>query len=187
VKQKQAEANLTIVKEQCHTFLASVLSFIDASAIEQDQYLSPTALPSVSAYIAMRSHTSAVRPCLALIELCQFTTLPAHVIADSAMQRIWDAVNTLISYTNDVMSLKKEMRAGQVENLVPLLYVACGGSLERAMNEVKGLIEGAARDVDAAEKELVEKFAGEEEQVREGIRKVVDGCKFACTANLSWR
>jgi hypothetical protein len=135
----------------------------------------------------MRSDTSAVRPCLALIELCQYTTLPTHVMADSAMQRIWDAVNTVISFTNDIVSLKKETRAGQVENLVPLLYVACGGSLDRAMDEIARLIEGAARDMDAAEKELVEKFAGEEEEVREGIRKVVDGCKFACTANLRWR
>jgi hypothetical protein len=128
-----------------------------------------------------------MRPCLALIELGQSTTLPTHVLTDPAMQRIWEAVNTLISFTNDVMSLKKETRAGQVENLVPLLYVACGGSLKRAMGEAARLIERAARDVDAAEKELVERFAGEEEEVREGIRKFVDGSKFACTANLSWR
>jgi hypothetical protein len=143
-------------------------------------------LPSVKDYIRLRMDSSGVTACLALTELCYRIANPRNTGADDAeMQKIWGATNLIISLTNDILSMKKEIAQGQVDSIIPLLYLE-SGSLHAAKEAVTQLIADAVNQLDNAESRIMERGDVDLTQ-RAYLAKMVDGCKYACTGNLYWR
>lgn len=170
------------------TFLNELLRFVRATETEQQRHLSRYT-PTIEEYIHVRMSTSAVTPCLALNELCYGIELPRSVMKDPDMQRIWEATNVIISLMNDVLSLKKEVALGQIDTIVPLLYLE-HGSLETAMEIVEDFLVDAVKDLDAAEVSMLERYGSTGDFCSSqllDIQKMIDSCKYACTGNLNWR
>lgn len=128
--------------------------------------------------------SGAVRVCLALSEFAYNILLPQEVMADSDMAVIWDATNVIICLMNDILSFKKEFIQGQVDSILPVLYVE-HGSMSIAMSIATGVIKRAVENLDAAADRLLERH-GQTPTLRKDLVKFIDTCKYACTGNLSW-
>ena len=74
---------------------------------------------------------------------------------------------------------------GQVDTLIPLLYVQ-NGTLEAAMAEALDIIKAAIARFDIAAHQLLERYAFNK-VLHDNLEKFVHACRCACTANLNWR
>jgi hypothetical protein len=170
--------------EQSRTFLHEILRYVRATETEQQRALDGH-LPTIDEYMQCRKSTSAVGFCLALIEFCYRIELPRYVLEDPDMLKIWDAVNIIISLINDTLSFKKEIAQDQIDSVVPLLYLE-HGSLDTAMKVVEKWTTQAVKDVDEAAASILRRYSADS-ALQANIQKMIDGCKYACTAKLSWR
>ncbi|KAI0143932.1 terpenoid synthase [Hypoxylon sp. NC0597] len=141
-------------------------------------------LPTVEEYVRRRLGSGAVRVCFATIEYAYGITLPQQIRDDEAMQRIWHEANVIIYTTNDILSVKKEVAQSQVDSLVPLLSLKLG-SVQAAMNQAVDIVRSSIQRFNAAESEILDRYSTMP-KVQEDIHKFIDGCKYACTSNLSW-
>ncbi|KAI9698295.1 MAG: hypothetical protein M1820_007565 [Bogoriella megaspora] len=117
-------------------FMSELEYFVDMEREEQAATFSPR-LSTSEEYRRRRDGTSATRLLLILTDYAYGFELPEkyYPTNNPHMQAIWFAANVITSTNNDILSLKKEIGAGQVEILVPLLYVENGFSLQRATDE----------------------------------------------------
>ena len=76
-----------MVLEQLLTFLHEVLRYVRVTETEQKRALDGR-LPTIDKYIQCRKSTSAVGPCLALIELCYGIELPRYILQDPHLLKI---------------------------------------------------------------------------------------------------
>lgn len=72
----------------------------------------------------------------------------------------------------------------QVDSLIPLL-VKDLDSVQGAVDHSSGLIIQSVQALDEAEEILKERY-GSDAKYKE-MCQFIDGCKYACTANLNWR
>jgi hypothetical protein len=96
-------------------------------------------IPDAASYCAMRLFTSAVYPCLLLIELTEGLRLPSEVYDNPDVQRLAKMTNNVISWANDIVSLEKERRQGDVHNLALILSHEQKLSLQAAVDRVGAL------------------------------------------------
>jgi hypothetical protein len=99
--------------------------------------------------------SGAVRVLLALSEFAYKMLLPTHVMADQDMTKLWNATNITICLMHDTLSFKKEYAQGQVDSILPVLYVE-HHSLEAATSVAANLLLESIRSVDSrvAEEQL---------------------------------
>jgi 5-epi-alpha-selinene synthase len=74
--------------------------------------------PSVRDYIAQRPLTGGLITDVDLIDLTEHIDLPDDVRAHAVLQRLTSMANNVVCWSNDIISLEKELRHGDVHNLV---------------------------------------------------------------------
>jgi len=168
---------------QIKTFLDELRFFITMSEEEQMYQMTPK-LPTVEEYSNRRMGSSAVRVCLAITEYAFGITLPDGVMKDEDMENIWNETNIIISTTNDILSIKKEVAQDQVDTLIPLLADRLG-SPQASIDRSSQIVEESVRRLDAASERLLARYA-HDEKTRADLGKFIEGCQYACTANLNW-
>ncbi|KAI1268955.1 terpenoid synthase [Xylariaceae sp. FL1019] len=178
------KAVLQAYEEHVQGFLDELLFFIRMCEEEQKIFDRPT-LPTVEEYMERRMGSSAVRVFFAITEYACGISLPKKTMNDETMQRIWHEANIIISITNDVLSMKKEIAHSQVvDSVIPLLMVTLE-SAQAAIERAEVIVESSVQALDrAAEELLAREFSSP--GVHEDMRKFIDGIKYACTANLNW-
>ncbi|XXH02823.1 hypothetical protein Hte_009210 [Hypoxylon texense] len=72
----------------------------------------------------------------------------------------------------------------QVDTLIPLLVVRLG-SVQAAVDYATDMIRSSIQRLEVAEKDILNRY--ETDPKAQDIQRYIDGCKFACTANLNWR
>jgi hypothetical protein len=92
-------------------------------------------IPSLEDYTKMRPFTGALLADIEAIEIIEKITLPQAVKDQALLQRMIQACNNLVCWTNDVFSCLKESKQGDVHNLVLVLQHANKCSLQEAINE----------------------------------------------------
>ncbi|KAI0159689.1 terpenoid synthase [Xylariaceae sp. FL1272] len=171
-------------EDHVHGFLDELLFFIRMCEEEQKIFDRPT-LPSVEEYMERRMGSSAVRVFFAITEYACGVILPKEVRNDETMERIWHEANIIISITNDVLSMKKEIAHSQVvDSVIPLLMVTVG-SAQAAIERAEVIVRSSVQALDRAAEQILEREFSSPE-VHEDVRKFIDGIKYACTANLNW-
>ncbi|EYF00967.1 terpene synthase family protein [Chondromyces apiculatus] len=90
-------------------------------------------IPSLAEYIAMRPYTGAVIPCFDIILLTNAIDLPERIHDHPLVEATLLTANRIICYSNDILSLSKEIRHGDVYNLVILIQHEQGCSREEAI------------------------------------------------------
>ncbi|KAI6781733.1 Microbial Terpene synthase-like protein [Emericellopsis cladophorae] len=168
---------------QIKTFLDELRFFITMSEEEQMYQMTPN-IPTVEEYSNRRMGSSAVRVCLAITEYAFGITLPDEVMKDEDMENIWNETNIIISTTNDILSIKKEVAQDQVDTLVPLLADRLG-SPQASIDCSSQIVEESVKRLDAASERLLARYA-HDEKTRADLGKFIEGCQYACTANLNW-
>ncbi|KAK7959921.1 uncharacterized protein PG986_004775 [Apiospora aurea] len=100
-----------------------------------------------------------------------------------AMERVVLDCAKLCVLVNEILSLKKEFREGQLENLCLLSGNAEGISIHAAVAKVKQLIQSHYRSCDAAVGRLPWTA---DEQVNENMRRYVQCCQRIATGTAQW-
>ena len=160
--------------------------FMEKSEVEQRVRLQAQ-IVTIEDFWQYRLGTSAVRVVLCLNEYCNETALPSHLMQDHAMAALWDLTNINICNVNDLLSVKKEIAHGSVESLVPILY-ATRRDAQAVADEVMKTVHFTVAEFDAVAKRLVERCKERENlETVKVLAAFVEGCRYHCTGNLSWR
>lgn len=120
-------------------FRASVAAYF-ASQVWEATNRAHGRIPAQDEYIRMRRITGALDTGIVLIDLAAHLTLPAEVRTSPLVTNLCDAANDIVCWTNDLVSLAKEMARGDVHNLVVVLHHQRGGTLQAATNAVAQMI-----------------------------------------------
>jgi hypothetical protein len=102
----------------------------------------------------MRRDAGAVMPSFDLIEFAAATALPAGVYYSRAYQRLLTTAADVVCWTNDLMTLEKEMTYGDTHNLVCVVSEAAGMTLDQAIDDVIARTDRRIELFLAAEQEL---------------------------------
>ncbi|KAK8113060.1 terpenoid synthase [Apiospora sp. TS-2023a] len=90
-----------------------------------------------------------------------------------------------IMESNDILSLKKEIAQSQVDSLIPLLFLELG-STQAAIDRGADMVKASIGRFEAAEEGLLARYSNSPDSGRV-LKDYIDGCKYACTANVNWR
>ncbi|KAG9242949.1 isoprenoid synthase domain-containing protein [Calycina marina] len=171
-------------ESQRQRLLSEIQLFMRMSRSEQQIRLLGR-LPSLEEYWTFRMGTSAVYIGVASGEYANRCPLPASIMDSQTMRDIWDETNIIISITNDLLSLKKEIRQGCVDSVVPLTCAALM-DVDLAIQDVVAQLEASRQRFEVAARDLETQNAGESEEMRERIRHFIRVCQTNCTGNLIW-
>jgi 5-epi-alpha-selinene synthase len=139
-------------------------------------------IPDAASYCAMRLFTSAVYPCLMLIELTEDLHLPPEVYDHPNVQRLAQMTNNVISWANDIVSLEKELRQGDVHNLALILSHEQKLSLQAAVDRVGALHDAEVQTFITISQQLPSFSPAVDIEVQ----RYVVGMRFWMRANLDW-
>lgn len=90
-------------------------------------------IPSTDEYVHMRPLTAGLAIDEAFLSLVDQLRLPAHVYAHPAVQALTQHANRAVCWSNDIISLDKELQGGDVHNLVLVLRQERGMGLQDAL------------------------------------------------------
>ncbi len=73
-----------------------------------------------------------------------------------------------------------------MDSLIPLLFVTHGHNAQAAVDHATRYLEESIMQFNFAADALLKSNAGDE-LFEADLAQFVNGCRFACTANLNWR
>ncbi len=162
-------------------FRASVEQYFQANVWEASNR-SLGCLPDSATYRSFRPFTSAVYPCLLLIELAENLQLPAHTVGHPTFQRLSLLANNVISFSNDIVSCHKERAQGDVHNLVLIYEKELAIPFARAVERVAALHDADVREFIA----LSERLPPFTPAVQANLQQYVTGMRYWMRANWDW-
>lgn len=112
--------------------------------------------PGFTAYRSMRPYTSAVYTCFSLFHVTDGLEYTDDYRRDRAILELERTASLIISYCNDLQSLEKELRHGDVHNAVVVLMRERGISLDEAADLVTELHNQEMRAYLSLEEQVVE-------------------------------
>ncbi|MBW4616747.1 MAG: terpene synthase [Desmonostoc vinosum HA7617-LM4] len=138
--------------------------------------------PDIDGYMLIRRLSLGGYLCLALVEFCNYLTIPDFLRNHEVMKQLKIKTINILAWCNDIFSLYREISSGDVHNLVWLIHYQQQVSLEQAMlkatemhdQEVKSLI-----DLEAS----ISSF-GDELDIE--LKKYIAGIHSWIYANLAW-
>ncbi len=89
--------------------------------------------PDVATFMHQRQYVSGVYTMLMFIELCERIELPPNLRGASVVRRLNRLTNNVIAWSNDLFSLEKELRHGELFNLPSALRSEYGLTLQAAV------------------------------------------------------
>jgi 5-epi-alpha-selinene synthase len=101
--------------------------------------------PEIAMYIQMRQDAGAMHLALDYIDLAEHVELPPEIYEGTLMQALLLAINNIVCWQNDIVSVEKEMAHGDFSNLVLVLRKAYGYSLQGAVERANELITAEIR------------------------------------------
>ncbi|KAK8859080.1 terpene synthase [Apiospora arundinis] len=131
-------------------------------------------LPDPWHHLELRCDDIGVRPSVTQIEYAMGLELPDRVVLGCAQ---------LCVLVNEILSLEKEFRAGQLENLCLLFVNAESITIHAAISKVKALIRKRYRSCEDAIARLP---WSDDEQVNDNIRQYVQCCQRIATGTAQW-
>ncbi|KAI1807197.1 terpenoid synthase [Daldinia bambusicola] len=171
-------------EEQRKTFLGHFERYIDSTVLEAEADLSTT-LPSLKRYWEVRILTSGMGILLGVTEFATGVKLPTSVVTSAAYSTLWTTTVVINSIVNDLISFKKEMKAGSVLSSVAILYSQVDNldaAVQMSLAHLKILVDEFDRTADM----LLTKFPLSPEEI-EPVSKVIDTLRMVNTGNLYWR
>lgn len=102
--------------------------------------------PDINTYVTMRRKTGGVYIDSDLIEITDRIHLSPEVFYHPAVRSLRDASGNILCWSNDLLSLEKELRSGEgVHNLVFVVQRSSNLSLEEAVSRVAGMHDAEMR------------------------------------------
>jgi hypothetical protein len=168
---------------QCQRFYDEIARFMVASETEQRARLRGD-IPTLKEYWKFRLGTSAVYIGSAAGEYSMSSQISSDVMNCSSMQAVWDETNVIISITNDLLSLRKEMQLGCIDSIVPLTF-ASTNNIQQAISESVAALRASKERFDEAARTLVSD--GDEDLTYKQVQMFIQIQRSNCVGNLIWR
>lgn len=150
------------------------ISFIESltecfrALVWETHYRMSRKIPLVEDYLYYRQYTGSVLVVFHFIERCK-ERKEHHPL----LLKITSHANNIINLTNDIMSLRKELRLGDVHNLVICIREQKQISLEEAIDEVKRMHDYELKQYLKLEQELLKEK--EVKQFIKGLQSSISG------------
>ncbi|KAK2806370.1 hypothetical protein FQN51_007414 [Onygenales sp. PD_10] len=141
-----------------------------------------TYLPPVEEYIEERIVNIGVYPTMDLIPFVSGLEISREIMQHKAMRTIRYHIVRIVTLTNDLFSVKKEIKDGQYDNIVPLLMTCKGMTLQEAVDYTVELVEESYHAVDDSEKQLPA-LEGKE---KEDLAEYVEQLRWQATGSVLW-
>ncbi|GAA3677464.1 hypothetical protein GCM10022267_75400 [Lentzea roselyniae] len=133
--------------------------------------------PDLGAYVALRRRSGAVETCVDLIERMPHAR---HTDITSDVEALRLAANDVVCWSNDVLSVHKEVRHGEMTNLVAVLHNATGMSWSGALNAAAEMVSARTVEFDDLRRKLTRPGAAPE------LVTFVNGLKWWISGSLHW-
>ncbi|KAL4877351.1 isoprenoid synthase domain-containing protein [Aspergillus karnatakaensis] len=177
--------NEKIRQDVCEILLATMLPFVDSVDTVDSIYAQDT-VPTIAQYWHRRDLTAAVYPVIATLFFIHNATTSVSNLRNPDLAKLWKHTSYIVHITNDILSMPKEARDGQIEGLVPVLMMNYGLDCATAIEWSVQLAKDEARGIRAVEKQLLH-----EESKNDGVRKLladvfIDGCKDVAMGLINW-
>jgi 5-epi-alpha-selinene synthase len=102
-------------------------------------------IPDLATYTKMRLHTGAVFSCFDLIGITEDIDPQAAFLEYACMQQLMVMANHHICWINDIFGLEKEMREGNMNNLVLVLQRHHRSPLQMAVDKAMAMCDAEMR------------------------------------------
>lgn len=176
--------------DQRQRFFDEIVRFMAASEVEQICRLQDRIF-TLREYWSVRVGTSAVYIGSAAGEfsMSSGSPLPLEVMRSSEMQALWDETNIIISITNDLLSLRKEMKLGCIDSIIPLTF-ALTQDIQTAVDQSVAALKASKERFDEAARKLLSDdnscFKATPE-IKSRLAEFIQVQRSNCVGNLIWR
>lgn len=145
-------------------------------------------LPSLEQFLKVRRDSIGVQPCLDFTERCGGYTLPDELHGSSPLREMREITGDVVIFVNDIVSLVKELAAGDVNNSVIVLREQKGCTLDQSVAYIAARANAhLARFAQlAATLPKVLSERGTLAEVRGHIDHYVEGMGHLMAGNLAW-
>ncbi|MDX8355778.1 terpene synthase family protein [Cognatiyoonia sp. IB215182] len=139
-------------------------------------------VPDTKTYLLKRLDSGAVYPCLTIIEFVGQLNLPESVLHHPVISDLSRCTNNLVCWSNDIVSLEKEVKNGDVHNLVIALSNEHQISLQEATDKAVVMYETEMERFEA----LIGKVPQFSTEINIDLQSYIEGLKFWIQGNLDW-
>ncbi|KAI1632756.1 isoprenoid synthase domain-containing protein [Biscogniauxia mediterranea] len=170
----------SIAEEVCDAYDEG---YIDATRLESEADRSEL-IPSLEQYWEVRVLTSGMGTLLGFSELALNVKLPSSFVCSQTYDTLWVTTIVINSIVNDLISFKKEMRAGSVLSSVAILYHQTNDldlAVQMSLEHIRQLIE----IFDRTATEVLSDVEYDALEL-EAALKVIDLMRMINTGNLEW-
>lgn len=150
-------------------FLHHVVDYFRAYVWQAAQRREKT-ISDLDVFPRLRRDAGAIMPSFDLVEFIESSTLPPSLYYSRAFQRLLVAAANVVCWTNDIMTIEKEMARGDNQNFVAVVREATRVSLDQAVADVADRTGREIESFLAAEADLPRTFTalllGDEQRVK---------------------
>ncbi|KAI0404114.1 terpenoid synthase [Xylaria palmicola] len=172
-------------QEQVMVFVDALGYYMDCQQHEQDRKLNDQ-FPTTEKYWETRLGAGAVTLMLALNEYADEQCIPRWIMTHEKMTALWWESSLNMSLVNDILSLKKEIKHGDVDSVVPILMYNRGLTVQEAIMDTCIEIQKNANRFDEAADALLKIVKDKEPEQSKELDKYITGCRYELTGNLIW-
>lgn len=165
-------------------FTRAIRNYFEATIWEASNR-ARSVVPDPDSYLRMRPLTGGLAIDEELIGLSEGARLPQWAREHRSVKRLTEASMNVVCWSNDVLSLEKELAHGDVHNLVIVLQTAEGLSLDEATGRVIEMHNSEVCDFVDLSSELpsLPSFG---EAVDENLARYISTLKARMRGNLDW-
>ena len=104
-------------------------------------------VPDLESYLRMRPLTGGLSIITELMEIIEGSHLPQEVREHGAVRRVTEASHNVVCWANDILSLEKELRCNEVNNLILVLHYTQDLGLQQAIDRAAQMHDAEMRRV----------------------------------------
>jgi hypothetical protein len=145
-------------------------------------------LPTLDEFLDVRRESIGVRPCLDFAERCGGYALPDDLYGSPLLREMREITGDVVIFVNDIISLVKELAAGDVNNSVVVHRAHKGCTIEESVEHISALANTRtarfARLAAALPGTLDRR--GVSRETSERVGHYIDGMRHLMAGNLAW-
>ncbi|KAK1580056.1 terpene synthase family protein [Colletotrichum navitas] len=138
-------------------------------------------IPTLEEYLGYREASSCIMQVAVNFEFANGISLPEEVMESEEMRELYRAAVAVVWIVNDIVSLRKEIKEGFVENLVVLLSQ---GDIQKGIDGAVARLEREVAAVNEASEAAERRFA--DTPHKDHVSILSKNCKNMCMANWLW-
>lgn len=138
--------------------------------------------PSLEEYLGYRVASSCMMQVVENFEFGNGISMPEDVMGSAEMRELYRATVAVVWIINDIVSMRKEVKEGFVENLVVLL---ANGDAQRGLDAAVARVKDEIAAVNRAAEAAIQRFSNTPHH--KDIALLAKNCKNMCMANWLWR